>query len=102
MYNIFTQPPFFQWDERKNTANQAKHGVSFIEAQAVFLDEHARVSFDPDHSETQERFLLLGISNRLRVLIVSCCLGQRKSMIRIISARKANRHEENECWRMRS
>ena len=84
----------FEWNESKNHENQRKHGVSFEEAQTVFLDENAREFFDPDHSGDEERFILLGISIRLRILIVCYCHRWPNTTIRIISARKANAFEE--------
>ena len=89
---------FFEWDGRKNIHNQRKHGVSFEEARTVFLDENAREFFDPDHSQQENRFILLGISNRLRVLVVCYCHRQHESAIRIISARKSNPKEEKDYW----
>jgi len=88
----------FVWDERKDRANQRKHGISFTEAQSVFYDENAREYADPDHSETEERFILLGISSRLRVLVVCHCHRESESVIRIISARRARRSEEEAYW----
>ncbi len=88
----------FTWDEAKNRANQRKHGVSFEEAQTAFLDENARVYFDPDHSDREERFLLLGLSFQLRVLVVCHCYRERDLMIRIISARKADKREQEDYW----
>ena len=85
----------FSWDNRKNKANQKKHGVSFEEAQTVFFDENAIEFFDPDHSEDEDRFLMLGLSYRVRILVVSCCLLKDYSEIRIISARKATKKEQN-------
>jgi hypothetical protein len=85
--------PSFEWDEKKNRTNRKKHAVSFEEAQTVFLDDNALEFFDPDHSEEEERFLLLGISARLRVVVVSHCYRTRESKIRIISARKATKRE---------
>lgn len=90
----------FEWDEHKNRQNRHKHGVSFEEAQSVFLDENAIRFFDPDHSEAEDRFLMLGISFQLRVLVVCHCFRQDETVIRIISARKANRSEERDYWRM--
>ncbi len=84
----------FSWDEKKNRANQKKHRISFDEAQTVFFDENAIEYFDPDHSVDEDRFLMLGISFRLRVLVVSYSLRQRGSEIRIISARKATKKEQ--------
>ena len=55
----------FEWDERKNRANRPTHGVSFEEARSAFLDENARVVPDPEHSEDEERFVLLGLSTSL-------------------------------------
>ena len=89
----------FVWDERKDRANRRRHGITFAEAETVFYDERAREYADPDHSETEERFILLGMSLRLRVLVVCHCYRESESVIRIISARKANGHEEEEYWR---
>jgi len=91
----------FEWDEAKNRENQRKHGVPFEEAQTVFLDEHAVRFFDPDHSTDEDRFLMLGISFRLRVLVVCHCFRTSDSVIRIISARKADRREEADYWNAR-
>ena len=68
----------FAWDEQKNRQNRRKHGVSFEEAQTVFLDENAIRFFDPDHSGEEDRFLMLGISFKLRVLIVCHCFRQEE------------------------
>jgi uncharacterized DUF497 family protein len=87
----------FKWDAHKNIQNKRKHGVSFEEAQTVFLDENAMAFFDPDHSQEEDRFIMLGLSIRLRVLVVCHCHRQGKS-IRMISARKANRREERDYW----
>ncbi|MGA7237452.1 MAG: BrnT family toxin [Bryobacteraceae bacterium] len=88
----------FAWDPRKARSNLAKHGVSFEEAQTVFLDEHARLIDDPDHSNGEEQFLLLGLSLQARCLIVSHCYRESDSIIRLISARPATPHEEEEYW----
>ena len=84
----------FEWDERKNRANRKKHGVSFEEARSAFLDENARVMPDPEHSEEEDRFILLGLSTSLRILVVRHCYRQKEEVIRIISARKADREEQ--------
>ncbi|MBI4465170.1 MAG: BrnT family toxin [Acidobacteria bacterium] len=89
----------FEWDERKNTENKRKHGVSFKEAQTVFFDEHALLIDDPDHSESEERFILLGLSSALRSLVVCHCYRRRGGVIRLISARKANRLEREQYER---
>lgn len=79
----------FQWDSRKARDNLKKHGVSFEEAKSVFFDEYARQFADDEHSEEEERFIMLGLSRRLRVLVVCHCERDRGNAIRIISARKA-------------
>ena len=84
----------FEWDRRKETANRKKHGVSFAEARTVFFDENARVIADPGHSDEEERFILLGLSSQLRLLVVCHCYREDQGTIRIISARKANRSEQ--------
>ncbi|MFZ2630467.1 MAG: BrnT family toxin [Desulfosalsimonadaceae bacterium] len=91
----------FEWDKRKEKTNIKKHGVSFEEAQAVFYDENAIQFFDPDHSDDEDRFILLGISFKLRILVVCHCFREDEGIIRIISARKADDDEENEYWRYR-
>jgi len=83
----------FEWDGRKAAANAKKHGVSFKEARSVFFDERARLIEDPDHSESEERFILLGLSSSLRLLLVCHCFRSAGSVIRIISARKATVRE---------
>ena len=87
----------FEWDEKKARANLSKHSVSFDEAQTIFFDSNARMIFDPDHSSSEDRFILLGISALLRVLIVChCCRENDGKVIRIISARKAKRKEQKQ------
>jgi len=85
--------PRFEWDDAKNRANKRKHGISFEEARTTFLDENARVISDPEHSDDEERFVLLGLSISMRVLVVCHCYRQNDDVIRIISARKADRDE---------
>ncbi|HEX4872554.1 MAG TPA: BrnT family toxin [Nevskiaceae bacterium] len=82
-----------EWDPRKAAANLRKHGVRFEDAATVFSDERARLIDDPDHSEQEERFLLLGLSSRLRLLVVAHCYRAEGAVIRIISARKATAAE---------
>ena len=89
----------FEWDEKKNSENTRKHGVSFEEAQTVFLDENAVRFFDPDHSEDEDRFIMLGMSFKLRVLVVCHCYKENDEIIRIISARKADKRETEAYWR---
>ncbi|MCP4268976.1 MAG: BrnT family toxin [Candidatus Brocadiaceae bacterium] len=82
----------FGWDERKNASNKKKHGVSFDGAKSVFTDQFARLISDPDHSDEEERFILLGTSIDSRLLVVCHCIRVNDS-IRIISARKADKQE---------
>ena len=89
----------FEWDEGKSRINHKKDGVSFDEARTAFLDENARVMPDPDHSADEDRFILLGLSIRLRVVVVCHCYRENEDVIRIISARKATAAERNEYMR---
>ncbi len=91
----------FEWGERKEKANIKKYGVSFNEARTVFYDENAIQFFDPDHSESEGRFILLGISFKLRILVVCHCFRESETIVRIKSARKADGDEEKEYWRHR-
>lgn len=84
----------FEWDENKNIINRKKHGVSFEEAETFFFDENALLIDDPDHSQEEERFILLGFSRRANMLVVCHCYRHKESVIRIISARKATAKEE--------
>ncbi len=86
----------FEWNDRKNAQNRRKHGVSFEEAQTVFFDEHALLIADPDHSEHEERFILLGLSSALRTLVVCHCYGRPGEVVRLISARRADRQEREQ------
>ena len=88
----------FDWNDAKNRANIRKHGVSFEEASTVCFDENALLMQDPDHSQEEDRFLLLGFSSRLRVLIVAHCYRAEDQLIRIISAMKAERSEREQYW----
>ncbi len=83
----------FQWDIVKNSTNKKKHGISFEEAETVFHDPNARLISDPDHSQEEDRFVLLGMSERLQILVVCHCYRKNETQIRIISARKAKRKE---------
>ncbi len=90
-----------EWDERKNTQNKRKHGVSFEEAETVFLDDRALLVDDPDHSGPEERLVLLGVSAALRMLVVCHCYRASRHLIRLISARKATATEQksyNQRW----
>lgn len=83
----------FEWDENKNRKNKVKHGISFEEAETVFYDEEALVIDDPEHSEEEERFIILGLSDRTNLLVVCHCYRASDTVIRIISARKATKTE---------
>ncbi len=86
----------FTWDEQKNRSNQKKHGISFEEAESVFYDETARLIDDPDHSTEEDRFILLGMSHKFRMLLVCHCYREQENVIRIISARKATKQEQKQ------
>ena len=93
---IYTAPMStlrFEWDDRKATANTKKHGVSFEEARSVFVDERAKLIDDPEHSDDEDRFILLGLSSALRLLLVCHCYRSEGNVIRLISARKATAKE---------
>jgi uncharacterized DUF497 family protein len=83
----------FDWDGNKSKANITKHGISFSEAATVFLDENAIVIDDDEHSEDEQRFIIIGFSSIPRLLVVCHCLRDNNTVIRIISARKANKQE---------
>jgi len=91
----------FEWDQKKDLGNTKKHGVSFNEAQTAFYDEYAIQFFDPDHSEHEDRFLLLGTSFKLKTLVVCHCFREEETVVRIISARKADKGEEQAYWENR-
>jgi len=86
----------FVWDANKYQENVEKHKVSFEEAKTVFYDPNAKVIYDPDHSKAEDRFIILGFSNLLRVLVVCHCYREDGNTIRIISARKATPKERNQ------
>ena len=92
-YTVSMNALHFEWDERKAAANEKKHGVSFQEAKSVFFDERAKLIDDPDHSEQEDRFILLGLSSGLRVLVVCHCCRDSDRVLRIISARRASKME---------
>ena len=92
----------FEWDERKSDSNFKKHKVSFKEASTVFYDPHALVVDDVTHSHDEIRFIIVGVSSVARVLTVCHCYRETNERIRIISARKATKNEENEYWRRRN
>jgi uncharacterized protein len=83
----------FEWDDRKVAANLRKHGASFEDAKSVFVDERAKLIDDPDHSENEGRFILLGLSSARRMLLVCHCYRGAGNVIRIIFARKASAKE---------
>lgn len=83
----------FEWDENKNHENHKNHKVSFEEAKSVFYDDNARLIWDPDHSEEEDRFILLGLSDKHRILVVVHSYREKDEVIRIISARKTTKNE---------
>ena len=98
MYNIIMEKLLFEWDENKNQINKVKHKISFEEAKSVFYDEEALVIDDPQHSENEERFIILGLSNRANLLVVCHCYRASDTVIRIISARKATKNESKQYY----
>ena len=84
----------FEWDRAKDKANVRKHKVSFQEAESVFADERARLLDDPDHSEGEHRYILMGLSSRFRVLVVVHTYRGNEDIIRLISARRATKAEK--------
>jgi len=88
----------FEWDNNKNKSNFIKHGLTFEEAQTAFYDECARLNPDYSHSESEDRFLLLGYSSKARLIIVCHCYRKNNEAIRIISARKASKPETEQYF----
>ena len=86
---------FFEWDETKNDKNILKHGVNFQEASTVFRDTQAVILDDAAHSQYEERFIIIGESEKQRILMVCHCYRNNDEIIRIISARKATKTEHN-------
>jgi uncharacterized DUF497 family protein len=86
----------FEWNARKAAENKRKHRISFEEAKSAFLDDNARVIADPEHSDDEERFVLLGLSVQLRLLVVVHCYRETENVIRIISARTADPSERRQ------
>jgi uncharacterized protein len=95
-YTVIVAELRFIWDPAKSRANQRKHGVSFDGAQTAFSDESGLLIADPDHSEEEDRFILLGFSSSRRALVVCHCYPSGEDLVRIISARKANRRERKQ------
>ena len=84
----------FEWDPKKERANLKKHGVSFDEARSIFFDDYAIQFYDDTHSDEEDRFIMLGMSNESRILVVCHCEREADNLIRIISARKATKSEQ--------
>ena len=83
-----------EWDPAKARINLRKHGVSFEEAETVFYDDHALLLDDPEHSGDEERFVLLGLSSRFRVIVIVHTYREHDAVIRLISARRATKAEQ--------
>lgn len=98
MYNVHMDYLKFVWDTKKEKANLKKHGISFEEARTTFYDENAIQFFDPDHSDDEDRFILLGTSYKINTLVVCHCFRDDEKVIRIISARKADKDEIEVYW----
>ena len=86
---------YFEWDRVKSKSNIQKHGISFQEAETVFYDEHAITADDVEHSQVEDRFIVVGKSKKQRILLVCYC-SRNNDTIRIISARKATKTEIND------
>ena len=86
----------FEWDEKKNKTNIEKHGISFEEASSVFQDEESLIISDENHSQEEDRFILIGFSFKANLLVVCHCYREKDSIVRIISARKADRNERKQ------
>jgi uncharacterized DUF497 family protein len=84
------------WDENKNRENIRKHKISFQEAETVFYDPYGKIIHDPDHSDEEDRFIILGLSKLLHLLVVCHCYKEENEIIRIITARKATKNEGKE------
>ena len=91
----------FIWDQNKNLANIKKHKISFEEAETVFFDDNARLIPDPEHSLSEERFIILGFTNKLRLLVVVHTYKEDDDVIRIISARKATKTETKYYYKVK-
>lgn len=88
----------FEWDDNKNNINKKKHKIAFDEAKTVFQDEEALVIDDPDHSDQEDRFIIMGMSKKANLLVVCHCYRDSDSVIRIISARKATKTETRQYY----
>jgi len=97
-YNIIIDGIKFKWDPKKNAINKEKHHVSFEEAHTVFYDEEAKVIDDPEHSQEEDRFIILGFSKKANLLVVCHCYRASETIIRIISARRATKNESRQYF----
>jgi hypothetical protein len=88
----------FEWDEEKNEINIKKHGISFYEARSVFGDDNALMGKDTNHSDGEERLIIIGMNRESKILFVCHCYRGNGEKIRLISARKANKRETNLYW----
>lgn len=92
----------FEWDSNKAETNARKHGVTFEEAKTVFFDDRALVIPDPDHSEKEDRFIIMGESGQSRMLVVVHCFRRSGTVIRLISARRAGSKEQKPYWEQKT
>lgn len=86
----------FTWDPQKAKSNKKKHGISFDESKSVFYDPNGLLIIDPDYGDDEERFVLIGLSFNLRILVVCHCYRENEMVVRIISARKATKREQKQ------
>ena len=99
MYNLVMNKIEFEWNDKKSKINIKKHGITFEEAISVFYDDKAIEFYDDEHSEWEDRFLMLGLSENLNLLLVCHCYREPEGKIRIISARKATKNESKNYGR---
>ncbi|MCL2171483.1 MAG: BrnT family toxin [Defluviitaleaceae bacterium] len=99
MPEYFFHDMIFSWDENKANSNMRKHGITFREAMTVFNDSNILYMYDDEHSDEEERFVVLGISKESNLLVVCHCYRNNDTIIRIISARKATNAEGKDYWR---
>ena len=91
----------FVWDSEKHESNKRKHGIAFEEAATVFMLDDTRYMPDNDNSDGEERFIAIGVSDKLNILMVCHCMRENDEVIRIISARQTEKHEQNLLKRRR-
>ncbi len=97
-YIVFTIGLRFEWDIQKDLLNRKKHKITFEEAKTAFFDENGLLIEDPAHPDREDRFILLGLSERMKLLVVCHVYRDKEQVIRIISARRAVKREQDQYW----